>query len=89
MNTAQPDIKVYENIFCYGDACLTKHNEEKTVVALKFCTEIVTHNIGVLGNARPKTGLKRITSKLPLIYGLCLGTDYGIMVMNDFVAHGR
>jgi hypothetical protein len=80
---------VYENIFCYGDVCLTKHNEDKTVVALKFCTDVVAHNIQVLGTDKPKTGLKRIVNKMPNIYGLCLGTDYGIMVMNDFVASGR
>jgi len=37
--------KVFENIYSVGDCCLTRLNEEKTVVPAKACAEICAYNI--------------------------------------------
>ena len=75
--------KVYNNIFSVGDCCLTKANEEKTVVPAKTCAEICANNIKSLteGNANK---MKKIPDKFPCIYGITLGSQKGIYVFNNY-----
>lgn len=41
----QGQVNVYENIFAVGDVCLTRLNEEKTIIPLKECAKICANNI--------------------------------------------
>jgi len=41
----QVSEKVFENIFCFGDVCLTSINEVKSIVSIILYIEIVAQNI--------------------------------------------
>ena len=75
------DPKVYENIFCLGDACLTSANEEKSVTPLKQCVDICFNNILNIATTRGK--LKSIPRVFPGLYSISLGPEEGIIVVNN------
>jgi hypothetical protein len=37
--------KIYNNMFCFGDACLTHLDEEKSIYPIRECAKIVAYNI--------------------------------------------
>lgn len=75
-------VKVFPNIFCIGDCSLTPANEEKTVYPAKICASIAASNIQRLNDGQT-TGLKAIPKTFPCIYGLTLGWDKGITILNS------
>ena len=78
--------KVYENIFCIGDACITPSNEEKTVYPLKQCARICADNIIAMASGGLK--LKKIPKTFAGVYLISLGPNDGIMIINDMVKTG-
>lgn len=79
--------KVYNNIFSYGDVCLTSTNEEKSIMPIAMNTGIVASNIAKVasGNAR----LDRIPTVYPGLYVISLGPEEGILCFNDMIQLGR
>jgi hypothetical protein len=75
-----PAIKVYSNIFAFGDCCLTHVNEEKTVTPIKICAKILANNISTLAN--DGKALLAIPDKFPCIYDITLGPERGISIFN-------
>jgi hypothetical protein len=39
--------KIFENIYCFGDACLTHLDEEKSLYPIRQCAQIVAKNIRI------------------------------------------
>ena len=72
------------NIFSIGDCSLNRVNEEKTVVPARMCAEICALNIKYL-NEKNLYLLKKIPDKFPCVYGLTLGTEKGMFILNDYV----
>eukprot|EP00350_Pseudokeronopsis_sp_OXSARD2_P008133 CAMPEP_0170552598 /NCGR_PEP_ID=MMETSP0211-20121228/10475_1 /TAXON_ID=311385 /ORGANISM="Pseudokeronopsis sp., Strain OXSARD2" /LENGTH=157 /DNA_ID=CAMNT_0010860415 /DNA_START=843 /DNA_END=1313 /DNA_ORIENTATION=- len=86
MSEVLKDPKVFENIFCLGDACLTSANEEKSVTPLKQCVDICFNNILNVATSRGK--LKSIPRVFPGLYSISLGPEEGIIVVNNYVHVG-
>ena len=42
--------KVFDNIFCIGDVCLSSAHEEKTIFPLRQCSKICAHNIKAMSS---------------------------------------
>jgi len=53
-NEHVPNEKILNNIFCYGDAALTRMNEAKNVPAIREGSYVVAHNIKQLEKESPK-----------------------------------
>eukprot|EP00347_Sterkiella_histriomuscorum_P010740 403375101 len=85
--------KTFQNIFCFGDAAQTSVNEEKTVFPLKICSEICAKNIRALSTDEPievqRANLKQIPERFDGIYQISLGSNDGIMLVNNFVITGK
>jgi len=77
--------RLYPNIFAVGDVCLTFLNEEKAILALKIMAGIVAKNIMALGHG---TRLQEVPNVIPSVYGITLGPENGILIINDFVKGG-
>ena len=78
------DVKVYDNIFAHGDACLTSMNEPKNIVAIQESSAIIGYNLKQTLKANPK--FKEIGIVLDDMAGLYLAGDFGVVIVNDFVA---
>lgn len=76
-------MKVFDNIFAIGDCCLTKLNEEKTVLPARMCADICSKNIRLLTSGN-KDNLKSLPRRFPCVYGITLGKENGILVINDY-----
>jgi len=75
--------KTFSNIFAVGDCCLTRINEEKTVLPAKLCAEVVAENIKKesIGNLK----LKSHPKNFPCLYAISLGPTQGIFIFNNMV----
>lgn len=77
---------VRENIFAFGDVCLTSLNEVKTAFVIVFLTEYLSKNLQQLAVGQQPS--HQLPSRLPFMSMISLGPQYGIMVMNGLVADG-
>ncbi len=76
-----------ENIFAFGDVCLTSLNEEKTVPGLKFLSEYLYKNL-----VQHASGLRpsnQIPSTIPTMSIVSLGPSYGILILNGLVSYNN
>ncbi len=81
-------MKVFDNIFAIGDCCLTKVNEEKTVLPAKMSADICAKNINLMTDG-VKDRLKSLPLRFPCAYGITLGKDKGILIINDYAKISR
>ena len=75
--------KVYPNIFCYGDASVTKMREVKNVLSIIQTCELVAKNIIALDD-ESNTSLTKMPTALDFIAGIHHGMISGFVVLNDF-----
>lgn len=76
-------VKVYKNIFCHGDACLTSMNEWKTATAMLGTTGVLVANLAEM--CKPSPNLKSIDLVTDNISSVYTAKDYGVVVTNDAV----
>jgi hypothetical protein len=82
-NPLKPAVRgaeVYQNIFCYGDACLSMMDEPKCIPAIKQTQPIVAQNIKAVAY-----GGKTVSMPLAinLYAGIYFGYKAGCLVLND------
>jgi hypothetical protein len=76
-----------ENIFAFGDVCLTSLNEPKTVASIKLLSEFIVANLKSLALGR---GLvKQLPSSITSLTMISLGPDQGILSINGMITHGK
>lgn len=77
-NSISEGIK--DNIFAFGDVCITSLNEEKTVPAIKMLSDCITLNI--LQASRGQASSNQIPDRIPSLCLVSLGPDWGILQIN-------
>jgi len=75
------DSKVFDNIFCYGDACLTRMKEAKNIPAIRTTSYIVSHNIKALAYGGK---LKEMPISVDNLAGVYFSKYSGTTILNDF-----
>ena len=83
LSSQREDSQVYNNIFSLGDVNLSRLNEEKAIIPLKFSVDILGNNILCMANDRFDR-LQTLPRQFPGVYSLTLGPNDGIMVLNSF-----
>ena len=78
----QINKKVYKNIFCHGDACVTKMNEAKNVPALMYTAEILAYNLKQTYKAMPR--FKSVDVMCDNASSVYLSGNDGVLVLNGF-----
>jgi NADH dehydrogenase FAD-containing subunit len=73
--------KLYDNIFCYGDASLTLMNEPKNVPAIKETSYIVANNLKALAYGGE---LQTMPYAVDVLAGVYFSKYSGVTVFNDF-----
>jgi NADH dehydrogenase FAD-containing subunit len=82
-NPIAGSTKIFSNIFAIGDCCLTRVNEEKTVLPAKLCADVAAENIKRLSLVNFK--LKTNPKNFPCLYTISLGPLQGISIYNNYV----
>jgi apoptosis-inducing factor 2 len=78
-----PKASVLPNIFCYGDACLTRMNEIKNIPVIREMSYIVAHNLTQL--SKDRNTLKEMPYGTDFVSGVYFDKWAGAMVMNRCV----
>lgn len=73
---------IYPNIFCYGDACITRADEIKTYEAIKQTALIVAHNLIELSAGTAK--LETMPYAIDTFMDVSLSNWSGFSVLNDY-----
>ena len=79
-SAAPPEPRIYQNIFSFGDVCLTPANEPKSIVSLTQMTNVVGQNISEQATGKP--GTRDIPDKIMTIGMIPLGKNRGIFNFN-------
>lgn len=79
-------VGVKENIFAFGDVCLTSLNEPKSFPAIKSLSDYITKNIIQLSVGQAPSN--QIPSRIIFACFMSLGPDYGIMQLNGMFKFG-
>ena len=74
--------KVYKNIFCHGDACVSKMNEGKNIPALMYTAEILAYNLKETYKANPR--FKSLDMACDNAASLYFAGNDGVLVINEF-----
>eukprot|EP00347_Sterkiella_histriomuscorum_P009521 403340890 len=80
-----------EDLDSKSDVCLTRANEEKSVLPIHILSNILANNIMILSKKLRENGeqLKLVPEVIPRFYVIPLGHQNGIIVWNDFVVAGK
>lgn len=74
------DPKVYDNIFCYGDACVTKMQEVKNVPAIRSTSYTIAHNLKASAYGGDLRSMPYAVDNLAGVY---FSRFDGVVVFND------
>jgi len=77
---------VRENIFAFGDCCITSLNEVKCFASIKFLSDCITKNIIQMSSGQALSN--QIPQKITFISAMSLGPDYGMMQINGMFKFG-
>ena len=76
-----PEPRTLSNIFCYGDAALTRMNEIKVVPSITFTVPILANNLIESGKENPK--FMSMDYGITQLSRIFFGFDQGVLVAND------
>jgi hypothetical protein len=74
---------VKENVYAFGDCCLTSLQESKCVISIVFLTDYIVSNLLQVAHGRAPS--HQIPSRLANLSPISLGPNIGIMVFNGLV----
>lgn len=79
--------KIYENIFAFGDVCITPANEPKTIVSLyQYKKEVATNIVNQLKGVKNASKFRQIPEIFTEISNIPLGSKMGLLVINDRIS---
>lgn len=76
--------KVFNNIFAFGDVCVTPANEHKTIVSIHQYKKIVANNVvKQVKGIQDASEYQQIPQTFTEITNIPLGTKMGLLIIND------